>query len=498
MRLLALLVVVLLNGVRLLGASAEETAATLAQCREELQPSQPVELRRRATLVAGKYLDTEASELLTQCLQDEDAVVRRNALVSIGEEHFHLRQNRDGVFKCLRDEEVNIRRLASSLLDEALVGTSAERQADMPEEQFISYINAALADEDAEVRRNVLAALENTSLSLDGSVLAPFLQETSTATVILAITPYLMSDAGPEEKCAALMPLATRPEREIRLALAEALENMVLSPLKPLFQTLAKDELPEVRCCALAALLGLTPDDASLWQEMQRLLVDDAVPAESRVKLLEGLRGFPPEQTWPVVEPLLERKQSEQVRVAAWQLLLFQKDLQENLPTGRLAREFAAEPSAAVRRIQLSVLRRRQDGLAAADLSGLLSSSFAEVRRAALSLSAKLPSEQRIELVFNALLDEDETVRVDAVRLIASLRPPEWKQLLCDSLEESSPVISAAAARGLLPVAQNDAAVSAALRNYLPRCTDAALRRQLMERLSRKTPNHPRPQNEQQ
>ena len=496
MRFLALSVVaLLLIGGRLMSAPVATTAATLAQCREELQPDQPVELRRRATLVVGKYLTAEASGLLAQCLQDEDAVVRRNALVSIGEEQFHLRQNRDGVFKCLRDKEVNIRRLASSLLDEVLVVTTPVPKEALSEEkeQLISDINAALADEDAEVRRNVLAALQYTSLSLDGGVLTPFLQETSTATVILAITPYLMSDAELEEKCAVLMPLATRPEREIRLALAEALENMVSPTLLPLFQTLAKDELPEVRCCALFALLGLTPDDASLWQAIQHLLVDDAVPAESRVRLLEGLRGFPPEQSWPVLEPLLMRSQPERLRLTAWQILLPRKELQESLPTNQLIREFLAEPAPTIRRIQLSILRRRQAELTADDLAKLQSGGFADVRRAALSLSAGFSLEQRMEFLFNALLDEDDSVRGEAVRLVASLRPPEWKQILCDSLDDHSASIAVAAARGLLPVVGNDNAVADALKKYLPRCQDAALRRQLVERLSKIGTTPPRP-----
>ncbi len=88
-------------------------------------------------------------------------------------------------------------------------------------------------------------------------------------------------------------------------------------------------------------------------------------------------------------------------------------------------------------------------------------------------------------LLFNALLDEDDSVRVEAVRLVASLRPPEWKQILCDSLDDHSAAIATAAARGLLPVVGNDGAVADALKKYLPHCQDAALRRQLVERLSK-------------
>lgn len=493
MRVLALLVVsVALAGARLVAAPATASAATLEQCRAELQADQPVELRRRAVLVAGKYLVPAASELLGQCLLDPDAVVRRNALVSIGEEAFHLRANRVGVLQCLRDDDVNIRRLASSLLDEVLRGLRVvrpEQAAELPPEQVAAFLNAALADEDAEVRRNVLATLQDVPVALSGAALAPFLEESASSTVILAITPYLMSDADAAAKCAALRPLASRPEREVRLALAEALAASAPSPeFEALFRTLAQDELPEVRSCALAALLPMAPADDTLVAAVRQLLTDAGVAAESRVRLVEALRGFPPQRAWALLGPLLDRSQPEPVRLAVWQQLLFRKELQEELATGRLLGDFAGESSAALRRIQLSVLRRRQDALSSDDLARLQESAFADVRRSALSLSGKLSEDERIELIFSALLDEDESVRLEAVRLVASLRPPEWKQLLCDSLEESGEVASAAA-RGLLPVAKSDAQVAAALRRYLPRCRDASLRRQLQERVLKNSPN---------
>ena len=80
-------------------------------------------------------------------------------------------------------------------------------------------------------------------------------------------------------------------------------------------------------------------------------------------------------------------------------------------------------------------------------------------------------------------MDEAADVRVVAIRQLSTLRPPDWRQLLCDSLEDSNPTIAAAAARVLLPFARGDADVAVALRGYLPRCADVDLRQQLLERL---------------
>ena len=73
------------------------------------------------------------------------------------------------------------------------------------------------------------------------------------------------------------------------------------------------------------------------------------------------------------------RSQPERLRLTAWQILLARKELQESLPTDRLIREFLAEPTPTIRRIQLSILRRRQDVLTLDDLAKLQSGGFADV-----------------------------------------------------------------------------------------------------------------------
>ena len=149
----------------------------------------------------------------------------------------------------------------------------------------------------------------------------------------------------------------------------------------------------------------------------------------------------------------------------------------------RLLREVVKEENASVRRILVQLLRQQRSALDFEGLLALQGSAHEDVRQAVFSLDSALPKEQREELTVNALLDDSEAVRLEAIRRLGTLRPPDWKQMLCDSLEDPSAAIAAAAARGLLAFARRDPVVTEALVNFLPRCEDVNLRRQLQERL---------------
>lgn len=491
MRILALMVV-LMMGASPLSAVPSSNASletTLEQCRRELQPNSPLELRRRASLVVGKYLEPEASELLGQCLKDEDAVVRRNALVSIGEEAFHLLQNHFGVLNCLHDPDVNIRRLASSLLDQILPMFSqapGPGRKKVPEEPSCldELLNDGLADEDAAVRRNVLSAVQDFK-QLNGQVVAALLKDSSTDVVILAIRPYLISDATTDEMLQTLLPLAGHSEPAVRLALVDALATQPMPNLKELYWLLANDESAEIRAGAFTLLLQISPDNQNVLENARQLLMDGRASAESRQKILHAAHDLPEEIRWSFVEPLLGEEQPAVLRETAWRSVNLTKaeTVDAHLPMERLLRDVVCESNLVVRRLQLSLLRRRRSAMSLDALKALQDSTFSDVRKAVFTLDAELPKEQRVELAVNGLMDEAADVRVVAIRQLSTLRPPDWRQLLCDSLEDSNPTIAAAAARVLLPFARGDADVAVALRGYLPRCADVDLRQQLLERL---------------
>lgn len=475
---MVMLTVGVASRVLAVSSSVASTSAVLAQCREELSADQPVELRRRASLLVGKYLVPEASLLLGQCLQDEDAVVRRNALVSIGEETFHLRNNVDGVLGCLMDPEVNIRRLASSLLKNSLMFMGVPKGGYTAE-----LLNDALADEDAEVRRNVLIAVQGYGELLKGEVLESLLKDSAPSTVILAIRPYLMSDAAPERLLEALLPLASHPDQAVRLALAETLAARPLAQLKQLYWTLAQDEQPAIRGNALALLLKVFPEEQEVLDGAKSLLMDEQAPLAARLAILNAARGLPGDLCWTMMEPMLDGAQAVPLREAAWRCMKDFPGMSRHLPVDRLVREVVEEGNESVRRIQVQLLRQQRGALDFEALEALQGSIHEDVRLAVFSLDAALPKEQRDELTVNGLLDDSESVRLEAIRRLGTLHPPQWKQLLCDSLEDPSAVIAAAAARGLLAWAKRDSVVTEALVNYLPHCEDLDLRRRLQERL---------------
>ncbi|MBR6471527.1 MAG: hypothetical protein IKS83_07000 [Victivallales bacterium] len=483
MRILALMVVLMMGAGPLLAVPSSNVSpeTTLEQCRRELQPDSPLELRRRASLVVGKYLVPEASVLLGQCLKDEDAVVRRNALVSVGEEPFHLFRNQTGVLECLQDSDVNIRRLASSLMTQVLASSAGSRGSrPRLHGRLAELLNDALADEDAAVRRNVLVAVQDYGDFLQGKVVAALLKDSSAEVAVLAIRPYLMSDATPEAMLQTLLPLANHPDDAVRMALAAALAARPNSQLEKLYLALSADDVAEVRGYALTMLLAVNPNDHKTLMLAGQLLLDEQAPLESRRRILRGVRFLPEAEFWALMEPLLAVNQPTALREDAWRAIDTAVGVPEHLPMDRLAHEVIVEPDAVVRRIQLSLLRRHWGTVKLEALTALQTSSYEDVRRAVFSLDAALPNEQRGELTLNGLLDESEAVRLEAIRRLCTLRPADWKQLLCDSLEDPSNVIAAAAAQGLLPFAKSDSVIAAALHDYLPRCADAGLRQQLL------------------
>ena len=77
------------------------------------------------------------------------------------------------------------------------------------------------------------------------------------------------------------------------------------------------------------------------------------------------------------------------------------------------------------------------------------------------------------ELLLEACMDEDPMVRLAAIQQVGRKRPEGWKDILTATLEDGDPKLQETAAFTLCSVREPD--VIAALRNYLPRCTNRML-----------------------
>ena len=129
----------------------------------------------------------------------------------------------------------------------------------------------------------------------------------------------------------------------------------------------------------------------------------------------------------------------------------------------------------------LNILSRE---LTADDIQLIMKSKSHEGKMLGLRMSSRLQREERVLLMKDACLDDDEDVRVYALREIGLLKPEGWDDMLMASLEDPSEQIKQIAAEGLSRFPTEK--IQAALREYLPNCNDVRVQRMIQRALARR------------
>ncbi len=484
-------------GGLLLGELTQEE--TLQACRRHLASSEASE-RREAVLVLSKYEDPEVPGLLAQALGDRDASVRMAALVSLAENPAYVRQESAGVLACLQDSEVEIRRLASSLLPSCLGIHVSGRVTVAPGARVTSgsgqgeegeaFLALALGDEDREVRKNALKATPFFAGSLPLAVVSPFLQEESPEEIALAVPLVVRANAPVSQRLAALRPLLSHPSPELRELLAKMLGEMPAS--WPVLEELSRDDVASVRGEALLSWCRLAPEEqrGALAEEVGEFLESRegaGISATLLRRLLHALEEFSPEGAEAAVASLLAREFPQESREELWLQVLRHPEWQKTLAISTVADALATQGNVpSLRRVLLSLLRKKAGEMTREDLRRLQRSPQVEARQCVLELLRSLPRELREEAVMGALLDEDISLRAKALEVLSSLRPEGWEELLVATLDDPSPVLQMAAAQGLSRSGTLFPASREALSRWLPQCPEGELKKRLTQRLQRK------------
>lgn len=479
-----------------------EAEQTVAACLADLAPEQPVAVRRRAALIVGKYTSESAGRALAAALRDTDAIVRRNALVSTGEASEHLRHNGMAVLRCLADPDVTNRRLASSLAPHCLPHTGGlactplsrreweglyRRQGAAEKAEITRLLDAALGDSDPAVRKNALAAARFYPADFSLSHLRPFFvspcREERTAAWRLFVG---NTQATPAEISGLLRQLAESPVPDERRVFFDIVGD---AP----------------RSCARNALLSLmeAPEVAEAAQAMAAYcrfygLATPPPPHKSREAFAEQLFAFvrhpqvPPPlraelarsalQLEPSAAPSIACDQSlpGTVRAAAWQHRAAGGNMR--VPLGELLEKLTQEKDPGCQRVIFQIIAEQYgDGLAPEHWRALLDSASAEVRASAVTLAGEGHSAaSRIDLVREALLDDNDEVRLRAVRIIARLKPDGWVDDMLATLEDPAPALNECAALALTaPALRSLPHIREALAAYLPRCRNQFVRNRI-------------------
>lgn len=485
-----------------LSALPPQTGAeqTVAACLADLAPEQPVAARRRAALIVGKYASESAGRALAAALRDTDAVVRRNALVSTGEASEHLRRNGMAVLRCLADPDVTNRRLASSLAPHCLPHTGGlactplsrreweglyRRQSAAEKAEITRLLDAALGDSDPAVRKNALAAARFYPADFSLSHLRPFF-----------VSPRR------EERTAAWR-LFVGNTQATSAEISGILRQLAESPVpdeRRVFFDIVGDAPPSCARNALLSLMG-APEVAEAAQAMAvycRFYGLATPPHKSREAFAEQLFAFvrhpqvPPPlcaelarsalQLVPSAAPSIACDQSlpGTVRAAAWQHSAAGGNMRVTL--GELLEKLTQEKDPGCQRVIFQIMAEHYgDGLAPEHWRALLDFASAEVRASAVTLAGEGHSAaDRIDLVREALLDDNDEVRLRAVRIIARLKPDGWVDDMLATLEDPAPALNECAALALTaPALRSLPHIREALAAYLPRCRNQFVRNRI-------------------
>jgi len=451
-------------------APRETEQETIARCLQELK-STDVALRRRAILLAIKYDTPEVEQAVIASLQDSDEQVRQAALVSLTEDRVIPQAARTPLFRLLRDPSVHIRRIASSMLPEAMGvalrgpvafgarirvggGRTPEEEAELAE-----CLNAGLMDSDASVRKNVLRAARYYSGSLDATGLATFFQDPDPEMRTLALDCFSRAEGTGKEKAAIIAPLVKDPEIPVRQTLVRVADELFPDGEK-LLNELAEDPVVEVSCPAVLAMSRAHLPGA--FPKLAAKIRDATVPVRLRNTLANQLRIYP-DKARPLLEELLAGK-AEELRVTALRLL--SSGAFGDLSLAGL-KKLLEDDSSVVRKQALIPLRKLLDKPRLADLRPLLNSRFPDVRSFALGQLAHCPHEEDVsQEVLDACLDDSAVVRIAAFRILAMRRMEQAQEILVASLQDESREIQDAAATTLLMLPPNED-IRAALAKWL-------------------------------
>ena len=464
-------------------AFCETEEQTISRCLEDIRSGE-LPRRRRAAMVIGKYNTPEAIEAVVLCLKDADAQVRQSALVSLTEDRTMPMEARLPVVRLLKDENVHIRRLASSVLPDCMgiklrgrismagnvrirAGGASRNQEEL--EELRTLINGALADADASVRMNVLNASFCYPFALDKNALLPFFKEESDLLRIMAVRAYFSPEDEGKANVGVLEALTLDKSPQVRLELAKGV-LVLLNEAEPILRKLASDTDNAV---ALAAIEGCAklriPAGIVLISEA---LEDSRFNESEKSSLCRALR-FYGESARPVLEKALAL--GGMLGSQAMSMIL-------GGGFGEVPMELAIQGIASnaidTRRAALMYLRRHGADVQDATLKGMLNSPYIEVRLALVDiLRTRKKSTVGNELAKDLCADDEIRVRNNALRLLSSIRPEGWVDILVLALqEEENRDLREAAAISLCAAPREDKTIEA-LRAYLPNASPIVARR---------------------
>ena len=441
------------------------------------------EVRRSAVMLLGKYPVPQAEAAVVRALEDDEALVRQAALVSLFEtQRVYTGQTAVRIARRVGDPDVGIRRIASNVLPMVMQGFSLrisaqERQPvrDIPPELREIFLDA-FRDEDATVRRNMIRHYRHLYLPLPEDLMAELVRDPSREVAIEALD-IASSQFTAEFLARQAVDLVDHPDRIYRLHLARILGDNRHPGAREALNALRSDEDREI---ALEAFLGYfrQSPDVETYEKLWNAMEERGAPREMARRAIEAT-VFLNTRAESFLRRWMEHEDSA-LRYEAARVYFprFPESVRDEEVWALLREE--SEQS---RGVALRFLHQYPQRVSAELLQQAAESRWADVRTGAVELTRFTDRSAGDEILRELLLDPDADVRVAVLRQIPERRMEGWERILRLSLRDRDPGIRNTALRGLMNhVTPQTLGV---LRDFLDDNPDSPLRPSIEQHLSR-------------
>ncbi|MDA0724270.1 MAG: HEAT repeat domain-containing protein [Verrucomicrobia bacterium] len=423
-------------------------------------------VRSGAARLLGKYPSPASAAYLTFALDDRIARVRRAAIVSLAELYlngFYIYEKPlvEKILSKLGDPDVEVRREVSALIPRLSIGlfrssfeiveingrrvaraAPATLRADLME-----IARKAFFDPDAIVRQNILKYHYALRLPLSAQVLDRLLSDSDLGVLLTALN-RVPSSTPSETVVRRVEKLSRHPDVGVRKKVVSVARdsNRRHPGYRAILRKMTMDEEPAVLSMAAVELARLGEKvDPKVIQAVGDYLLGVAGASTQVMTILYAVSAFGDEAI-EIYSELTEHT-SSQIRTIAWQRLL---TFDNGWGRPDVWLPALADRDKTVRRAVVANLSARSRNFDLKTMEQLVASDFVDVRTFAASSLYTARQDAAEEVAFDLLIDEDNDVRAQTIRALASRRTPGWLKIMSNSLLDEEYVIKRAALDGLL------------------------------------------------
>jgi HEAT repeat protein len=420
--------------------------STLQRALEDAKDPE-AEIRRGALMILSKYdRFSVARSALAKGLEDPQLEVRRAAAVALVEILNALGpMEAMALIRALSDADAEVRLTAASVLSQCLILVRMMPLGALPGDALPNasdirpYVIAALNDADPRIRINAVQALPllRTALPLNELVA---LMDDPEASVRLATAPIVLRLIRGQASVDALLARHPDPDPLVRKAIAESLARN--SAAGPLLDRLAADKDPEVALQASLSRFQLRPQ-SPLPKDIFHALKHEKFSPEQLDSFFASLTFITRSEALAITRQLLDLE-SDAIRAGA--IDVFLNSLEEPPPADFLIR-LLDDNSSRIRREALLYCRRNAAQLEASVVTALSMNAFADMRAQSLDLAEYHSESLQINTALRLMIDDQPSIRLQALRLLADIEPPNWPSLFKAALRDQAPAVRQTAIR---------------------------------------------------